>query len=599
MFLHVKHLKAEDRAHRHGQKRLVHVYIFCAKDTSDELQWQKLNRSLLCVSSTMNGKHDAIQEIKVEGISYLENAKSTSEKSKQLIEFKKCTANHDLQLARSSCDTHVKSEGKTTSNGVEFVDEVELRAKNSIQSSSLRFEVSQHTGRIHLYSCTSGTNSRPMPLFKNFRQEEVECHPITEENEKTNKKPIEENLLYMEALMEFINEWRELRPIEKRKLINKPLKLPVANELCYLNESLNHDNGGLLRGGSKRRKTPKDEISHPLPPNAAWQKVNLYGGKGRKERVYTQGWSDMNEPLCKLCQIPCKGNNAKVPQFFEDLFCTLDCLEEYSSRTSNRFLREGLFEIEHGICTKCKLNCHQLVKHLKVLSIENRGVYIKKVAPNIAKRDTLLQKLVHDPTEGNAWHADHIIPVYNGGGECKLENMRTLCVACHADVTTAQCSERRAARDKAKKLLKETMKGLINKNSHKVDNVLQDCDLDLNRNELDDELLIEIPGSAYSGANANATKEQNQDQQLSKSSSEHISDSDEAPRIIHSGKLENPSNRSQSTNVNSDEASEVVTDEKESEEHKKLLNSADSTHLNRGEALNVTENGAGDEDKFL
>ena len=32
---------------------------------------------------------------------------------------------------------------------------------------------------------------------------------------------------------------------------------------------------------------------------------------------------------------------------------------------------------------------------------------------------------------GNAWHADHILPVYRGGGLCTLENLRTLCVVCH------------------------------------------------------------------------------------------------------------------------------------------------------------------------
>ena len=45
-------------------------------------------------------------------------------------------------------------------------------------------------------------------------------------------------------------------------------------------------------------------------------------------------------------------------------------------------------------------------------------------------------------------------------GECKLENMRTLCVACHSDVTKAQCAERRIARAKAKKQLKSVMNGL-------------------------------------------------------------------------------------------------------------------------------------------
>lgn len=33
------------------------------------------------------------------------------------------------------------------------------------------------------------------------------------------------------------------------------------------------------------------------------------------------------------------------------------------------------------------------------------------------------------------WDADHILPVCEGGGECDLENIRTLCLACHKDVT--------------------------------------------------------------------------------------------------------------------------------------------------------------------
>ena len=45
--------------------------------------------------------------------------------------------------------------------------------------------------------------------------------------------------------------------------------------------------------------------------------------------------------------------------------------------------------------------------------------------------------------------------------------MRTLCVACHSDVTKAQCGERRLARVKAKKRLKAVMSGL--KDAHKVE----------------------------------------------------------------------------------------------------------------------------------
>jgi 5-methylcytosine-specific restriction endonuclease McrA len=36
---------------------------------------------------------------------------------------------------------------------------------------------------------------------------------------------------------------------------------------------------------------------------------------------------------------------------------------------------------------------------------------------------------------GGLWDADHILPVSLGGGLCGLDNMRTLCIPCHKEVT--------------------------------------------------------------------------------------------------------------------------------------------------------------------
>jgi 5-methylcytosine-specific restriction endonuclease McrA len=33
------------------------------------------------------------------------------------------------------------------------------------------------------------------------------------------------------------------------------------------------------------------------------------------------------------------------------------------------------------------------------------------------------------------WDADHIVAVAEGGGQCDLDNLRTLCVACHREAT--------------------------------------------------------------------------------------------------------------------------------------------------------------------
>lgn len=63
-----------------------------------------------------------------------------------------------------------------------------------------------------------------------------------------------------------------------------------------------------------------------------------------------------------------------------------------------------------------------------------RSDIIDRYAPELSKSCylKLREKLISQAIEGNAWNADHIIPVYNGGGQCQLDNLRTLCVTCHS-----------------------------------------------------------------------------------------------------------------------------------------------------------------------
>ncbi|XP_027125391.1 uncharacterized protein [Coffea arabica] len=583
--------QAESRAHRIGQTKAVNIYIFCAKGTSDESRWQKLNKSLFEVSAVMNGKHAAIPEIKVEMISNIETTGITDKRngdpviqregdnvvsaknvmipqiychipgswpSDQYCESYKvanrgssgengigivssevvslpseasptlgCNAfsvaisetagtisSHNLddsEATQKNEKVHPQSEVELNSNASE---PIEAASTSSVQVEYLRFEVSQYTGRIHLYSCIPGMDSRPRPLFLSFRPEELESEDLHEDVMIQGKNCIQDDHRYRSAVLMFMKQWNQLRPIERRKLLVKPLQLPLSTELCYLMESLNHDKGGLLKCGSTRRITPLDEITSRLPSDAVLRKVHLCIGGTKKEKVYTQGWSTEDKPLCKFCQSPCMNENAKRPEYFEDLFCNLECYVEYSSRTKTKYLRQALFQVERGICTMCQLDCHGLVEKIKPLSHENRQQYIRVAAPKLAKCKKLFDKLIQDPTEGNAWHADHLVPVYQGGGECRLENMRTLCIACHADVTAAQCSERRITRADAKRELEAAMKKLDGPQMHDA------IDSNLEKHQQveawdgieEKELLVEVPGSAYSGAKANSSIE-NQEQE--------------------------------------------------------------------------------------
>lgn len=107
----------------------------------------------------------------------------------------------------------------------------------------LLFQVSSYTGRVHLYTCILGTDTRPRPLFENFRPEEIELlSSLADDDEKKKDISVMDKPANMHALLEFLNEWKKLRPIERKKLLGKPLQLPLSVELCYLNESTSHNN---------------------------------------------------------------------------------------------------------------------------------------------------------------------------------------------------------------------------------------------------------------------------------------------------------------------------------------------------------------------
>lgn len=95
-------------------------------------------------------------------------------------------------------------------------------------------------------------------------------------------------------------------------------------------------------------------------------------------------------------------------------------MEEWKLRSDPGHLRKRVLERDGGICAKCGLNCLAEWARIKRL----RGVAQTKALEEWRLRN-----------RKSLWDADHILPVAEGGGECDLSNLRTLCLKCHRSCT--------------------------------------------------------------------------------------------------------------------------------------------------------------------
>jgi 5-methylcytosine-specific restriction enzyme A len=104
-------------------------------------------------------------------------------------------------------------------------------------------------------------------------------------------------------------------------------------------------------------------------------------------------------------------------------FCSDWCVHEWRLRTDPGYLREQVFARDHGVCVLCKVDTRHAYAELR----RSRGVH----------RLRLLSKWgLKRITRKTLWDADHILPVVEGGGECDLQNLRTLCLVCHRQQTS-------------------------------------------------------------------------------------------------------------------------------------------------------------------
>jgi len=150
----------------------------------------------------------------------------------------------------------------------------------------------------------------------------------------------------------------------------------------------------------------------------------LTAGAARPTRTKVGGWiapsalerGPAGRPLCRWC-------GSEVPKG-RRTFCSETCVHEWKLRTDPGYLRDNVFARDRGVCAKCGVDTIALRRDMRKLDFA-------------ARRQFLKQWKLREGSRKSLWDADHIVPVAEGGGQCDISNMRTLCLRCHSEATAA------------------------------------------------------------------------------------------------------------------------------------------------------------------
>lgn len=154
--------------------------------------------------------------------------------------------------------------------------------------------------------------------------------------------------------------------------------------------------------------------------------------------------------LCRYC-----GDEVPYPR---RSFCSDECVREWKIRTSPSYAAELVLERDAGVCRLCGRDCLALLKELRQLRSacrQKRHGEAGRWLPNGWQGDDRLEEFVARCNElglpahlrvldRRLWEMDHATPVVEGGGSCGLENLRTLCWACHRAATAELRARMRA-----------------------------------------------------------------------------------------------------------------------------------------------------------
>ena len=121
-------------------------------------------------------------------------------------------------------------------------------------------------------------------------------------------------------------------------------------------------------------------------------------------------------PLCRWCQMEILAARRRT-------FCSAYCVHQWRLRSDPGYVREQVLVRDRGVCALCATDTLLALRQLKRSRGERRAELLA------------MWGLASANARRSLWDADHILPVAEGGGQCDLSNLRTLCLPCHREVT--------------------------------------------------------------------------------------------------------------------------------------------------------------------
>ncbi len=187
------------------------------------------------------------------------------------------------------------------------------------------------------------------------------------------------------------------------------------------------------------------------------------------------GWQRGPRPVGPNGRPTCRWCSAEIVAKRRSTFCGPACVDEWRIRSDPGYARRKALARDRGICQLCGLDTARLARILERLRARLYGLrpsrqdarhpYVtwEVTAPTALARVRRVLELAQQrgitgiqlrtwPTGAIrfSWshlaEVDHIVPVVEGGAAKGLENLRTLCRACHVGETNRLNARLRARR---------------------------------------------------------------------------------------------------------------------------------------------------------